>query len=69
MMIKVRRTISFVLAFLLMVSGSAAAIWSLFFADTYSFRMMGAAGLVIAVGAIWLYSDIIDATPNEEPSN
>ena len=60
-----RRTISLVLASLLTFAGVAGAVWFLFLAPIYSFRLAGAAGLVLAVGAIWLYSDFIDATPNE----
>ena len=49
-----------------MVANIAGAVWFLFLAPIYSFRLAGAAGLVLAVGAMWLYSDFIDATPNEE---
>jgi hypothetical protein len=66
MVSKSRRAISFVLACLLTGGGAAAATWILFLANGYSFRLAGAAGLVFAVGVIWLYSDFIDATPNDE---
>lgn len=65
-MSRTRRTISLVLAGLLTIAGAASAIWFLFLAPVYSFRLASAAGLILAVGVMWLYSDVIDATPNEE---
>jgi hypothetical protein len=63
---KARRTISLILASLLTLAGAVGAIWFVLLAPIYSFRLAGAAGLVLAVGVAWLYSDFIDATPNEE---
>jgi hypothetical protein len=63
---KTRRTISLILASLLTVGGGVGAVWFLFLAPFNSLLLVGAAGLVLAVGAMWLYSDFIDAKPNEE---
>jgi hypothetical protein len=63
---KTRRAVSLICALTLTVIGLLGAIWFLFFANVYSFRLAGGAGLVLAVGVMWLYSDFIDATPNEE---
>lgn len=38
------------------------------YADVKGWMLMGS-GLVFAVGVVWLYSDFIDATPNEERNN
>ena len=61
-----RRIISLTLAFALTFAGAAGAVWFLFLTPIYSFRLVGAAGLMLGVGLIWLYSDFIDATPNEK---
>ncbi|SDK14363.1 MULTISPECIES: hypothetical protein [Bradyrhizobium] len=64
-MSKMRRVISLVLALVLTVAGAVASIYMLFFCAVISFKAAGAAGLVLGVGLIWLYSDFIDATPND----
>jgi hypothetical protein len=58
-----------VLALCLIAAGVAAMVFLLFYADYVKGWMLMAAGLVFAVGAVWLYSDFIDATPNEERDN
>jgi hypothetical protein len=57
-----RRIVSLILALTLSFAG---ATWFLFLAPIYSFKLAAASGFVLAVGIIWLYSDFIDATPNE----
>jgi hypothetical protein len=65
-MSKTRRIFSLVLASILTVAGAIGAVFFLFFAHRYSFRFAAGSGLVLGVGLMWLYSDFIDATPNEE---
>jgi hypothetical protein len=61
-----RRIISFILAITLLCAGIAGIIDLLVFATRWvGWMFMGSVLLAIA-GAIWLYSDFIDATPNEE---
>jgi hypothetical protein len=60
-----RRIVSLILALTLSFVGLAGATWFLFFAPIYSFKVAAASGFVLAIGIIWLYSDFIDATPNE----
>jgi hypothetical protein len=60
-----RRIVSLILALALTVAGLGGAMWFLFLAPLYSFKMAAASGFVLAVGIMWLYSDFIDATPNE----
>jgi hypothetical protein len=59
-----RRVISLILAFGLTVVGAIGSIYLLFFAAVIPFKAAGAAGLVLGLGLIWLYSDFVDATPN-----
>jgi len=59
----IRRAISLIVAMLLTIAGLAGVIWFLFFDLFYSYPMAGASGFVLAVGAMWLYSDFTDATP------
>ena len=61
----VRRTISLILAIALMAVGAVALIFLLFYAEHIRGWMLMAAGLVLTTGAMWLYSDFINATPNE----
>jgi len=57
------RTISFVLALCLTFFGSFALIYLLLFADGWRAWMVTGAGLVLTIGAVWLYSDyFFDAT-------
>jgi len=60
----IRRTLNLIAAILLTFAGLAGAVWFLFLAPVYSFRMAGASGFLMAIGMMWLYSDFIDATPN-----
>jgi hypothetical protein len=63
---KTRRIVSFVLALALTVAGLISRVWFLFGAHVYSFKLASASGLVLGVGVLWLYSDFIDATPNDQ---
>jgi hypothetical protein len=54
-----RRTVSLILASILTFAGAAGAVWFLFLTPIYSIWLTGGAGLVWAVGAMWLYSDFI----------
>jgi len=56
----------FVIALCLTFFGSSALIYLLLFADGWRGWMVTGAGLALAVGAGWLYSDhYFDATPNQ----
>ena len=61
-----RRIISLILALALTVIGAVGSIYVLFFAAAIPFKAAGAAGLVLGLGLIWLYSDFVDATPNDQ---
>ena len=61
-----RGTISFVIALCLTFFGAFALIYLVLFADGWRGWMVTGAGLALAVGAGWLYSDhYFDATPNQ----
>jgi hypothetical protein len=55
-----RRTISFVIAILLTLTGFTSLAYLQLFAAGWKGWMVLAAGTVFAVGAMWLYSDFID---------
>jgi hypothetical protein len=60
-------TISFVIALCLTFFGAFALVYLLLFADGWRGWMVTGAGLVLAVGAVWLYSDqYLDATPKQQ---
>ena len=61
-----RRIISFIIALCMTLFGAFGLIYLFVFAHGWRGWMVMAAGLVFAVGAVWLYSDYIDATPNED---
>ena len=61
-----RRTLSFVVAFVLLMTGSGALAYLLFFAQGWQGWMVLAAAVVATVGAGWLWSDFVDAAPNDE---
>jgi hypothetical protein len=63
---KTRRVMSLVLALGLTVIGAIGCIYVLFFAGRVQLLMGGGAGLFLGVGLVWLYSDFIDATPNQK---
>ena len=65
-MSKTRRIISLILALGLTVAGAVASIYVVFFSVLISFKMASGAGLLLAVGLMWLYADFIDATPNQD---
>jgi len=57
----------FVIALCLTFFGSSALIYLLLFADGWRGWMVTGAGLALAVGAGWLYSDhYFDATPTQQ---
>ena len=60
-----RGAISLLLALCLTIGGGAGLAFLLFFAAGWKGWMVMAAGL-FALGAVWLWSDFIDATPNED---
>jgi hypothetical protein len=60
-----RRAVSLICALTLTVVGLIGVIWFLFFAHVFAFRLASGAGLILAVGVMWLYSDFVDATPNK----
>jgi len=60
-----RRIISFILALGLAAAGAIWLIYMLLFGEIWYGRMFMGAGFLLAVGVIWLYSDYIDATPNQ----
>ena len=62
----VRRSINMILALALTVAGAAGLVFLLFYAAGWRGWMVTAAGSVFTVGILWLWSDFIDATPNEE---
>jgi len=59
-----RGTISFVIAVCLTYFGAFALIYLLLFADNWRGWMVTGAGLISAVGTVWLYSDYIAAASN-----
>lgn len=61
-----RRTISLFLALCLTFAGAGGMVFLLFFANGWKGWMIMSAGMLFTVGAVWLYSDFIDATPNEK---
>jgi hypothetical protein len=61
-----RRTVSLVCALALTALGGAGLVFLLFFAHDWRGWMWMAATLVLVAGVIWLWSDFIDATPNEK---
>jgi hypothetical protein len=61
-----RRTLSLAIALALLVFGSGALVYLLFFSQGWRGWMILAALLVAGLGAAWLWSDFIDATPNED---
>ena len=63
---KIRRMINFMLALALMAAGGAGVLFLLLVADRFKGWMLVGAGFACGLGVIWLYSDFIDATPNEE---
>jgi hypothetical protein len=60
-----RRIISFILALGLTAAGAVWFVYMLLFGEVWYGRMFMGAGLLLAVGVVWLYSDYIDATPNQ----
>jgi heme/copper-type cytochrome/quinol oxidase subunit 4 len=60
-----RRIISFVLALCLTAFGAFALVYLMVFAAGWKGWMVMGAGLMFVVGVVWLYSDYIDATPNQ----
>jgi hypothetical protein len=60
-----RRIISFVIALCLTVTGAVAMGYLLIFAPWWKGWMVMGAGLVFTAGALWLYEDYINATPNQ----
>jgi CHASE2 domain-containing sensor protein len=61
-----RRVISLVLALTLFFAGTFALGYLLLFAAGWKGWMVIAAAMMGVVGAMWLYSDFIDATPNDQ---
>ena len=61
-----RRIITFILAIALLCTGIAGFVYLVLFAARWFGWMWMAAGLMTTTGAMWLYSDFIDATPNEQ---
>ena len=62
---KTRRVVSVLLALGLTPIGAIGCVYVLFFAAGISRITGGGAGLLLGVGFIWLYSDFIEATPND----
>jgi len=61
-----RDNISFVIALCLTFFGAFALIYLLLFADGWRGWMVTGAGLILAVGTVWLYSDYIEAAPSQQ---
>ena len=60
-----RRAINLVLALALTTAGSYGLIYLLFFAAWWKGWMIMSAAFMFGLGLMWLWSDYIDATPNE----
>jgi hypothetical protein len=65
-MSKTRRIFSLICALTLTVGGIVALFYLLLFAQRVSFKAASAAGFVLVLGIMWLHSDFIDATPNDQ---
>ncbi|MEH2513834.1 CHASE2 domain-containing sensor protein [Nitrobacteraceae bacterium AZCC 1564] len=63
-MSKTRRTINFVIALAMMISGWGFLAYLLFFAAGWRGFMVLGAGLVGSLGTAWIYDDYISARPN-----
>jgi hypothetical protein len=61
-----RGTISFVTALCLTFFGAFALIYLLVFANGWRGWMVTSAGLILAGGTVWLYSDYIGAAPSQQ---
>jgi hypothetical protein len=61
----VRRTISLIASLSLTVAGSSLFAYLLFFAAGWKGWMIISSGFMGGIGALWLWADFIDATPNE----
>jgi hypothetical protein len=63
---QVRRAISLVFALGLLVAGFGFLVYLLVFAPGWRGWMIVGSGFSGAIGALWLYEDFINATPNDE---
>ncbi len=61
-----RRFISFSIALTMFCVGTAGFIYLLAFAPRWTGLTVMTAAFIGALGGLWLYSDFIDATPNEQ---
>jgi hypothetical protein len=61
-----RRAISLILALSLTLVGASALGYLILFADHWRGWMVIGSGFVCTTGIIWIYSDFIDTTPNDE---
>ena len=64
-MSSIRRTISLVLALILLIGGFSFFAYLLLLAPSWKGWTVVAAGFTGALGALWLYEDFINATPND----
>jgi hypothetical protein len=61
-----RRSLGLVVAFVMLMSGSGALTYLLFFAQGWQSWMVLAAAMAATIGAAWLWSDYIDAAPDKK---
>jgi len=54
------------MALALFLGGCGALLYMLFFAAGWRGIVLIACGFVATMGAMWLYSDFIDATPSDQ---
>jgi len=61
-----RKGISLILALALIVAGFIGSIYVLFFSAAILLMVAGFSQVVLSMGFIWLYFDLIEATPDDQ---
>lgn len=62
----VRRVLSLIAAIAMLGAGAYSLVFFLFFAANFKMIWFASAVASAVMGALWLYADFIDATPNED---
>ncbi len=61
-----RRPISFVIAFCLIVAGAVGMAYPPLFMSGWNRGMVLGSGMVFTAGVVWLYADFTEPAPGEE---